>query len=87
MPWGERQHGLIGIVESYQELLKLKDFQQTILLIKNFVMGKIDRNDDCPCNSGYSFKKCHRKIIIRLENSLPKGQLVYDFISISRGIS
>lgn len=85
MPWGERRHGSIGIVESYQELLKLNDFQQTILFIMEFTMNKIDRNDDCPCGSGFSFKKCHRKIIINLENSLPREQLANDFNNIIIG--
>jgi hypothetical protein len=85
MPWGERKHGSLGLIESYQELLKLHNSQQVVLFIKKYIINRIDRNDNCPCGSGFSFKKCHRKIIINLENCLPKGQLTSDFDSILLG--
>jgi len=84
-PWGERRHGPMGIAESYQELLKLNDFRHTVFFMGKFLMNNPDRNDDCPCDSGYSYKKCHRKTIIKLENCLPKGQLNYDFKNILLG--
>jgi len=85
MPWGERQHGSMGLVESYQELLRFNDFQHTVLFVKKYLMNKLDRNDDCPCDSGVSFKKCHRKIIFKLENCLPRGQINKDFTNIFLG--
>lgn len=82
MPWGERRHGSIGLVESYQDLLKTKSIQQTIFLMKKAIMDGVGRQDKCPCGSGLSFKKCHQKIIQRLVNSLPEGQMAYDFKNI-----
>ena len=85
MPWGERKHGPMGLVQSYQKLLKTKDPQHTILLMKKIIMNGIDRMDKCPCGSGLLFKKCHRTIITKLCNHLPKGQLNLDFMAILGG--
>jgi hypothetical protein len=85
MPWGERSHGSIGLLESYQELMGLINSKETAFLITKFITNKIGRNDICPCGSGLSFKKCHRKIIFKLENSLPKEQLIHDFNHILLG--
>ena len=85
MPWGERQHGPMGIVESYQELLNIKDLKHMTQFMIEFARNEIHRMQNCPCGSGLPFKKCHRKIIYKLENCLPKGQLIRDFISILGG--
>ena len=80
MPWGERRHGSIGIIESYQELLNLRNIKHTIQFMVGFIKNEIHHKQDCPCGSGFSFKKCHRNLISKLENSLPQGQLIFDFI-------
>jgi len=82
MPWGERQHGIKGLIESYQELLKLRGSEHTIQFMVEFIKNEIHHKQDCPCGSGFSFKRCHKNIIIDLENNLPKGQLICDFIAI-----
>ena len=86
MPWGERSHGFIGLIEPYQELLKLKNLQHTIRFMTVFIKNKIHHNQGCPCESGLSFKKCHKNTIQELENNLPKEQLVHDFIIILGGL-
>jgi len=82
MPWGERQHGIKGLIESYQELLKLRGLNHTTQFMIEFIKNEIHHKQHCPCGSGLSFKRCHRNIIIDLENNLPKGQLICDFIAI-----
>lgn len=82
MPWGERKHGWPGLIESYQELLEIHDIQHTILFMGKYVMKQIHQKEECPCGSSLPFKKCHRKIITKLENGLPKDQLFSDFLII-----
>jgi len=82
MPWGERRHGIKGLIESYQELLKLRNFKHTMQFMVEYIKNEIHHKQDCPCGSGLPFKKCHRNVIINLENSLPKGQIICDFITI-----
>ena len=82
MPWGERHHGVKGLIESYQELLKLRNIKHTIHFMYKFVYNRIHNKQECPCGSGLLYKNCHKSIIIDIENYFPKGRLVYDFISI-----
>lgn len=85
MPWGERSHGSTGIVESYQELLNLRGLKHAKQFMAEYIYNKIHQKQDCPCGSGLPFKRCHRNIIVKLENWLPKGQLIHDFIYILGG--
>ena len=84
MPWGERCHGPMGLVQSYQEILNIKDLDHTILFMIKFLRNEIYQRQECPCGSGLPFRKCHKTIINRLANQLPQGQLRADFISILR---
>jgi len=86
-PWGERKHGYIGLVESYQDLLKLNDIRHTISFMVEFVKNKLHHKENCPCGSGRLFRKCHGNIVLKYENSLPQGQLFYDFIFILGGLN
>jgi len=86
MPWGERRHGPMGIVESYQELLNLRDSKHTIQFMVDFIKNEIHQKQGCPCGSGLVYKRCHKNLIIKLENCLPKGQLIYDFLIILGGV-
>jgi hypothetical protein len=76
MPWGERTHGLSGLVESYQELLNIKNRQCLLDFMYKYIRKKLFQRQDCPCGSGLPFKKCHKNLIIRLENCLPDEQLL-----------
>jgi hypothetical protein len=86
MPWGERSHGILGLLESYQELLKINGKRRVIPFMIKFVKNEIYQWQECPCGSGLPFKKCHRNITIQVQNYLPKGQMALDFIDIIRGL-
>jgi hypothetical protein len=86
MPWGERKHGILGLVESYKDLLKLKNCKHTIQFMVEFIKNEIHHRKDCPCGSGLSLKRCHGNIILELEHNLPRGQLIHDFIFILGGL-
>jgi hypothetical protein len=86
MPWGERSHGGRGLLESYQELLQISDQQCVIIFMVKFVKNEIYQKQECPCGSGLPFKKCHRNILFQLQNYLPKGQMILDFIKIIGGL-
>jgi len=83
MPWGEREHGILGLIESYRDLLKLNDIRHTISFMRGFVNNKIHNKEYCPCGSGRLFRKCHGNIVYKYECSLPKDQLIRDFIFIT----
>jgi hypothetical protein len=85
MPWGERNHGPMGLVQSYQEILNINDFDHTILFMIKFLRNEIYQRQECPCGSGLPFRKCHKTIINKIANRLPQGQIDADFRSILRG--
>lgn len=85
MPWGDRSHGRLGLLESYQELFNITNKQFFLNFICKYIRNELFQRKECPCGSGLPFKKCHRNLIIRLENCLPKGQLSHDFIKIIGG--
>jgi len=87
MPWGEREHGPMGLVESYQDLLKLKDIRHTIYFMLEYIENEIHHKENCPCGSGRLYRKCHRNTVLKFENSFPQQrQLIHDFIFILRGL-
>jgi len=76
-PWGEYGHGVIGILESFLEysatqenvevmMVALKKFCKRNNLNFNFYkeqlrQKKIKGRNQCPCNSGKKWGKCHNK--------------------------
>lgn len=58
-PFGERSHGVDGLLEAYAELLGLSDMTSVkpylLLLSRHNVKG----HWDCPCGSGKPLRKCH----------------------------
>ena len=79
MPWGEYEHGAIGLLKSYQKLFKLTNPKNIIYFLKRIVFDNLSRMDDCPCGSGIPFKKCHYKIVINFINKLSKEHLMHDY--------
>jgi hypothetical protein len=84
MLWGERAHGLLGLLESYQELLNIKDKQYVLPFMYKYIRNELFSRQECPCGTKLPFRKCHRKIMHRLENHLPKELLRNDFREIFR---
>ena len=80
MPWGERQHGPTGIIESYRDLLRLDSLDVATAFIKKLAMNNLQRNDTCPCGSGLSYRHCHMLKVQKLTNRLPSGQIIRDII-------
>ena len=54
-----RSHGASGVVESYQELLKVDNLSIIRKLVKCIPVKSSYRNLQCPCGSGVKFKYCH----------------------------
>ncbi len=65
-PYGERKHGLCGIVQFYQDYF----VEKNILIIGNLLRkvneGKIKGHYLCPCGSKIKCRKCHFEKLIKL---------------------
>ncbi|AFA48756.1 YecA family protein [Acetobacterium woodii] len=66
VPYGERSHGIEGIIEAYLERYQLSDIMQLITLLA-YVAGiyKYRGHILCPCNSGKKFRNCHGQIVLQ----------------------
>lgn len=62
-PFGERGHGLNGIVETYQEVFKEQDIIKVCKLLHAISQRKYRGHLPCPCDSGVITRKCHGKCI------------------------
>lgn len=82
VPLKERSHGEQGILEAYQDFLKIKDIHQIIYLLSLVPVSNIHRNLPCPCGSGKKMKKCHYYPLQQLNKSTNKKKQIYKDIEI-----
>jgi hypothetical protein len=75
----DRSHGIVGIIESYSELLKSKDVGVLLCLLGSALLDGIHPNQLCACGSEEKFKHCHMKKIVRVLDAVPHEILFHDF--------
>lgn len=64
-PFGERAHGSLGIIQTYQDFLMAKDEVETYKLM-HFIKNQVYRgHHPCPCGSGKSLRNCHGQAMLR----------------------
>ena len=64
-PFGERAHGSLGIIQTYQDLLMAKDEVETHKLM-HFIKKQLYRGHHlCPCGSKKLLRKCHGQAMLR----------------------
>ena len=68
-PYGERSHGLDGVLESYQDLLGAKDSQETYDIMQFVVSNRYRGHFLCPCKSGAKLRSCHGKKMLPFYNN------------------
>lgn len=67
-PNGERQHGILGIIESYQDLLHAKDLNETYIIMR-YIRNTVYRgHHSCPCGSKLHLRSCHGKWLLPFYN-------------------
>ena len=65
-PFGERSHGLDGIVEFYEDYFNVESYSKVLKLLE-YTCNKIYRGHDlCPCGSGKRIRDCHKKSVLNL---------------------
>lgn len=60
-PNGERQHGILGVMESYQDLLHSKDLVKTYKIMRHIRDTAYRGHHLCPCGSTCHLRTCHGK--------------------------
>lgn len=58
-PFGERSHGLVGIIQTYSDFFHEPDVIKTIRIMASIVSSKYRGHQPCPCGSGKKLRSCH----------------------------
>lgn len=75
-PFGEYSHGGAGIIQYYSYYFKIKDHTAIVNLLKVAVIKKYKQSMICPCGSKKKIKKCHKDMILILQNDVPQPILI-----------
>lgn len=78
-PFGERSHGLRGILESYKELFKIEDNIDVYSVFEYAIKHQYRGHDKCPCGSGKKVRNCHGELIQNIIHSKFYGLIIDDF--------
>ena len=63
-PFGERAHGLDGVLQTYLDIFKIKD-PYAVLRIMSYISLKPYRgHNNCPCGSNLKLRNCHGETIL-----------------------
>ena len=77
-PFGERSHGILGIIQTYQDLLRTKEEVETYKLM-HFIQDRAYRgHHPCPCDSGKSLRKCHGQAMLRFYKDIRIKKIMID---------
>lgn len=70
-PWGERQHGRSGLLESYGEMLGLSDSALIPAYLGCLSRREIKGHWPCPCGSSKKLRQCHVDQLRNLHERIP----------------
>lgn len=64
-PFGERGHGLEGILQTYEELFKESNAPKIFDLMASIATQHYRGHMLCPCGSGEKLRACHGKMVMK----------------------
>lgn len=64
-PFGERGHGIQGIIETYQDLFQEKNPTKVFSLMRSICACTYRGHSLCPCGSNRKLRLCHGSIIMK----------------------
>ena len=75
-PFGERPHGLEGVMSTYQDLFHEQDLNTVAALLRYAADEKYRGHIDCPCGSGQKLRRCHGQALFPLMSDPRKKEVV-----------
>ena len=75
-PFGERPHGLEGILNTYMDLFNESDMKKVASLLRYCGDEKYRGHIDCPCGSGKKLRNCHGNVIFPLMTDPRKKEII-----------
>lgn len=82
-PFGDRAHGVRGILRYYEELFGEADFPTIMKLLGAVCFENYRGHLPCPCGSGLIARKCHGETILKLKKSGATEAFSSDFTTIA----
>jgi len=70
-PFGEHEHGIMGILDYYAELLGTKNLRIILGYLDYLSKDEIKGHWSCPCGSGKRLRNCHFESLIDLRLKIP----------------
>ncbi len=63
-PFGERSHGLDGVLQTYLDVFNTKDPYSVLRIMSYISLSPYRGHNDCPCGSNLKLRNCHGKTIL-----------------------
>lgn len=77
-PFGERAHGIEGILQTYQDILGTANYKQTYLIMEHIATKEYRGHQLCPCGGDLKTRKCHGTHIIDFYINPIKHKIISD---------
>lgn len=81
-PTGERQHGCVGILETYQDLFHTSNIKEAFWIMSYIKDSHYNGHHPCPCGCQKYIRKCHGKWILPFYNDLRMKELLLSDLTI-----
>lgn len=78
-PFGERKHGVEGILEYYFEAFNVNEDSQVVRMLDYIISNRYRGHAACPCGSGKKLRDCHKEIILNWKQGKYKNILLNDY--------
>ena len=79
-PFGERIHGIEGIVQYYREELRLGNNLNILAMLAFLFEFGYRGHHPCPCGGGLKVRECHSETLLKLHKYHSKHTLENDFL-------
>lgn len=79
VPFGDREHGILGIIDFYKDYFKLDDRHITLQFLKYMAFEKYRGHNLCLCKSGKKLRNCHGIDIITLIEKVGINNILSDY--------
>jgi hypothetical protein len=80
LPTGEYSHGILGILEQYQELFGIKQVETVLNLLQILTNNSYRGHHLCPCGSRTILRKCHGPTLLRLMRYQTPEEFTRDYM-------
>jgi len=71
-PWGERSHGVRGLLEAYGDLVGVNDEKAVRTSLEYLAKKKIKTHWPCLCGSGSQLRDCHIEHLRNIQRKVPR---------------